>query len=94
MNYCDWTERVNANGSVTWKCSNKTEEKQDEYGRAYCTEHRIKVDQINKSRHKDCINKEKLIKYFNKLPKNQKLTTKTLYVFDTIFEKIENGEFH
>ncbi|WP_342260530.1 hypothetical protein [Spiroplasma endosymbiont of Notiophilus biguttatus] len=42
-----------------------TDEQFDEYGRAYCKEHRIKVDEINKSRHKNCINKEQLIEYLN-----------------------------
>ncbi|WP_342274313.1 hypothetical protein [Spiroplasma endosymbiont of Phycita roborella] len=45
------------------QCENMTEEQFDEYGRAYCKEHRNKVDEINKSRHKNCISKEKLIKY-------------------------------
>ncbi|BDT04436.1 hypothetical protein [Spiroplasma ixodetis] len=43
------------------QCENMTEEQFDEYGRVYCKEHRNKVDEINKSRHKNCINKEKLI---------------------------------
>ena len=42
------------------QCENMTDEQFDEYGRAYCEIHRIKVDEINKSRHKNCINKEKI----------------------------------
>ncbi len=89
MNYCDWTERVNANGSVTWKCSNKTEEKQDEYGRAYCTEHRIKVDQINKSRHKHCINRGKLLDLLRLEYENSRSGKK---VWTYLINKIESGE--
>ncbi|WP_400255348.1 hypothetical protein [Spiroplasma endosymbiont of Cleonymus obscurus] len=45
------------------QCENMTEEQFDEYRRVYCKEHRNKVDEINKSRHKNCINKEKLVSF-------------------------------
>lgn len=70
MNRCSWTENIkkerpNYIGITSFQeqCENITEEQFDEYGRAYCKEHRIKVDEINKSRHKNCINKEKLINF-------------------------------
>ncbi|WP_252320524.1 hypothetical protein [Spiroplasma endosymbiont of Lariophagus distinguendus] len=56
---CMWTETWN---EKLIQCQIKANESIDEYGRAYCKEHRNKVDEINKSRHKNCINKEKLIK--------------------------------
>ncbi|WP_338961986.1 hypothetical protein [Spiroplasma endosymbiont of Lasioglossum villosulum] len=75
MNRCTWTETITfekfihepyydeiKNEQRQRQCENMTDEQFDEYGRAYCKEHRIKVDEINKSRHKNCINKEKLIK--------------------------------
>ncbi|WP_342273909.1 hypothetical protein [Spiroplasma endosymbiont of Phycita roborella] len=70
MNRCTWTENIkkerpNYIGITSFQeqCENMTEEQFDEYGRVYCKEHRIKVDEINKSRHKNCINKEKLINF-------------------------------
>ncbi|WP_395473562.1 hypothetical protein [Spiroplasma endosymbiont of Nomada rufipes] len=78
------------------QCENKSEEEPDEHGRAYCKEHRIKVDEINKSRHKNCINKEKLI--------NRILDYETLFITNIqslnplgfiikLRYEIEDGEF-
>lgn len=75
------------------QCENITEEKFDEYGRAYCKEHRIKVDEINKSRHKNGVNKEKIIK---KLDEYLKLTDDNWgakAIILTIIQSIKNGEF-
>ncbi|WP_174480285.1 hypothetical protein [Spiroplasma endosymbiont of Danaus chrysippus] len=78
------------------QCENMTEEQFDEYGRAYCKEHRNQVDEINKSRHKNCINKEKILNYFRNtigtngnfnILKSQELTAML------ISQMIENGEF-
>ncbi|MBP1526249.1 hypothetical protein [Spiroplasma endosymbiont of Dactylopius coccus] len=68
------------------QCENITEEQFDEYGRAYCKEHRIKVDEINKSRHKNCINKEKLLEHIKNI--NFK------GIFGLLIKKIENGEIN
>ncbi len=65
---CMWTESLetlieNKVDNIQIQCENKSEEKPDKYGRVYCSIHRKIVDEINKSRHKNCINKEKLIEY-------------------------------
>ncbi|WP_339048577.1 hypothetical protein [Spiroplasma endosymbiont of Colias croceus] len=73
------------------QCENMTEEQFDEYGRAYCQEHRIKVDEINKSRHKNCINKEKLINYLNN-DLYQVSNAQFLYI-KSLIKCIKNGDF-
>ncbi|WP_338961146.1 MULTISPECIES: hypothetical protein [unclassified Spiroplasma] len=66
------------------QCENMTDEQFDEYGRAYCKEHRIKVDEINNSRHKNCINKEKIIEY---------LIEHNTLDMELIIEYLEKGYF-
>ncbi|WP_339046280.1 hypothetical protein [Spiroplasma endosymbiont of Colias croceus] len=86
---CMWTETWN---EKLIQCQIKANESIDENGRAYCLGHRIKVDEINKSRHKNCINKEKLINHINNLIKlePERRTDVTLFILK---ELIENGEF-
>ncbi|WP_339047693.1 hypothetical protein [Spiroplasma endosymbiont of Colias croceus] len=77
MNRCTWTETITfekfihephydeiKNEQRQRQCENMTEEQFDEYGRAYCKEHRIKVDEINKKRQQEFIKefKENIIK--------------------------------
>lgn len=111
MNRCTWTETITfekfihephydeiKNEQRQRQCENMTEEQFDEYCRAYCKEHRIKVDEINKSSHKNCINKEKLkyflLEYYNTFKKgNQPWFQIKVDTYSNLFEKIENGDF-
>ncbi|WP_338957301.1 MULTISPECIES: hypothetical protein [unclassified Spiroplasma] len=93
MNRCTWTETITfekfihepyydeiKNEQRQRQCENMTDEQFDEYGRAYCKEHRIKVDEINKSRHKNCINKEKLINFIiTTLKENKESNSSNLF---------------
>ncbi|WP_338960716.1 MULTISPECIES: hypothetical protein [unclassified Spiroplasma] len=112
MNRCTWTETITfekfihephydeiKNEQRQRQCENMTEEQFDEYCRAYCKEHRIKVDEINKSRHKNCINKEKLVSFLSEFYNNfnqveDKWFQSKADTYANILEYLESNEFY